>query len=183
MLVSSAVVQAAPITVTPSSPTPSCTGPGTGPDPSWITTYCPSMGGLTQYYKQNVGGAEEGSLAGSYTSVFTGASGDESGGTITWDGPAAIDCPTCWLMVKDGSATPGRYAFDLSSIWDGRSTITLSGFWAGTSGAISHWALYGKDICRVDCGPDRDLPTPGTLALVGLALAAVGAISRRRRIK
>ncbi len=160
-----------------------CTGVGTGTDPAWIAASCPAMSSLTEYYKATPGTpvTEVGALAGSYATTFT-SPGDWDGGTITWNGPSAINCPTCWLMVKDGNQTPGRYGYNLSTLgWDGKGTITLSAFWPA-NGSISHWALYGDSICTVDCGggPPGGIPEPAPLALIGLALGAA-AIARRQK--
>src|SRR5687768_1284095 len=56
---------------------------------------------LDQYYKANAptGGDEEGNMDPFYTTTFIG----ESDATISWDGPSAFDCPSCYLFVKDGN--------------------------------------------------------------------------------
>lgn len=94
-----------------------------------------------------------------------------TGGTITYLGGDYADCPECYLVIKDGNNVPAQYLFDLGD-WDGMETIELSGFWAGTQGAISNVAIWGGAIA---------VPEPGMLSLLGAGLLVAGLGRRRRR--
>ena len=131
----------------------------------------PIIAPSTEVYKQDVGGAESGSLAGSYQTTFNA---DQSGGTIDYiSGP--IVSPTAYLLVKDGAQNPGWYLFNLTALgWNGTDDLVLSGFWPD-QGSISHVSLYGGSG-----GGQTGVPDGGsTVALLGLALAAV-AVARRK---
>jgi hypothetical protein len=123
---------------------------------------------VTELYKQNAGGGEEKSAAAWYTTTFNG---NLSGGSIAWDGPGFITGSEIYLLVKGGAQIPAWYLFDVST-WNGKETITLSGFWPGP-GSISHVSIYAG---RTPV-PDGGL----TLALLGAALFGLETLRRRLR--
>lgn len=130
---------------------------------------------LYEAYKKDAPSTESGShpYAGSYTATFNG---DLSGGTIVWDSPAAaIASSDVYMLVKDGNHEPTWYLFDLSTVWDGMETITLSGFWPA-QGSISNIVIYA--------GQTTSVPDGGTTVLLigaGLLLVLIAVSWRRLR--
>lgn len=157
--------------------------PGTPGVLSFGTTYGPSncepgcvetvfgVDDLELLYKRDVGKADVGLFAPSYTTTFLNSAGDPSGATISYvANTSAIGCGGCYLAIKDGNHSPGYYFYDLSA-WNGTETITLSNFWP-QQGAISHISIWGT--------AGTSVPEPATLALFGLGLLATG-LARRKK--
>jgi hypothetical protein len=131
--------------------------------------------GLTSVYKSEFdGGGESGAAAPYYTTTFSLDSENEpTGAMIVWDGPLWILCPTCYLVVKDGSlGDPTTYVFDLLN-WDGQETINLSGFWEDAPGAISYLEIFNE-------GGGTIVPEADTYAMLLAGLGLVGFAARRR---
>jgi hypothetical protein len=143
---------------------------------------------LDLLYKAEVPGAtggaitEEGLFQDSYATQFGFVAGDDptdpSSALLTYDGGSdpVIACPECYLVVKDGNASPSQYLYDLgyatnSGIWDGMETIEMTDFWP-QSGAISNVAIWGERS-------EQEIPNPGTAALLGLGLLVMALGARR----
>jgi hypothetical protein len=127
--------------------------------------------------------AESGPFAGDYSTVFVLDGGEPTGATITNDGLNSIDCPECYLLVKDGNAQPAQYLFNIGT-WNGTDPIELTNFWASVSGAISNIAIWsGENGGPGDPGePGGDpLPVPAPIALIGLGAVALGWATRKAR--
>ena len=131
---------------------------------------------LVLYYKQDFGGGETGFFSDNYETTFTGAvSSEPTGADIVHDigDLVSINCPECYLVVKDGAnGDPSQYIIDLST-WNGLDTLSLSGFWdgSGVAGAISHVAIYG-DVSAV--------PVPAAIWLFGTALIGLVWFDKRK---
>ena len=75
-----------------------------------------------ELYKQDVGGPESGSLAGSYNTVFSNTLTDPADATISYTGGSIVG-PNAYLLVKDGNHSPGWYLFDLTAMLDRKSVV------------------------------------------------------------
>ena len=144
------------------------------PDTTTLTTYTSNAGPgqnaiIADFESQVTGGLgseyikEDGSETGSFAGSYTITTNFSDTGSIVYDGGGSLSCPQCYLMVKDGNATPQAYLFDLGN-WDGEETITLENFWPG-NGAISNISLWGTP---------GQVPEPGPLALLAVGLMGVG---------
>jgi hypothetical protein len=140
---------------------------------------------LTLYYKSDYGnspnGTDSGSFADSYNTLF---SGDPNDATISWiNGQPSIECPNCYLAIKDGNADPSYYFYNLAD-WDGISDIIMTGFWPGNDkGAISHVSIWGYPGEEEGEGEEdgSTIPEPASMLLIGAGLAAVAARMRQRK--
>jgi hypothetical protein len=132
-----------------------------------------TIGSAVQLYKSNVGGSEEGLLAGSYETTFYNTPTDPSEALIAYISGDIVG-PTAYLLVKDGNQSPAWYLFDLTALlWDGMEDLVLAGFWPD-NGAISHVALYGTTA---------PVPEPATMLLLGTGLLGTAIFSRRKLLK
>ena len=163
--------------------------------------YTDNTARLELLYKSDFGGSDSGDFSSSYTTTFSPDS-SPSDATITWVvSEPHIICPDCYLAIKDGDA--GYYTFNLNDVstvstltgaWDGKTTIKMEGFWAGTQGAISHVAIWG-DIVEANGGDanggdanggdvnGNGVPEPASIALFGGGMLALGWAMRRRTRK
>lgn len=149
-------------------------GQGGNCEPDCITTvFGLPAGSLTKLYKDNAGGSEEGPYSNSYETTFYNTISDPSNAVLWYTGGATIDCPSCYLAIKDGNSTPGYYFYNLSA-WNGTETIWLSDFWPGR-GSISHISIWGGP------GTTTNVPEPATVALLGIGLLGAGFAKRRRK--
>lgn len=163
-------------TCTYTPPADATGGPDQAAVKAMLVNVCGADPAIVEFYKSEVGGAD----GANYNTAFDLTPTDPSKATITYSGPLSANCLLtlgCWLAVKDGNQDPAIYGFNLSN-WDGTSTIVLAGFWPN-QGAISNVSLWGQTDTLID---DDDIPEPASLALVGIALLAAGAASRRRRV-
>jgi hypothetical protein len=139
-------------------------------------------GSLVELYKSDVGDPDEGTFATSYTTTYTNTPSDPEDALIDNVAAPSINSVAKYLYIKDGNHQPAYYIFNIGVTglnWNGTDDIVLDGFWP-SNGAISHVAIYGGT------GPGGDIPgTPGvpdggqTVALLGLALAAIGIVRRK----
>jgi hypothetical protein len=166
----------ATIVITPSTAIPGL--PGMGPsncEPGCVETIFGTTG-LSELYKSDedggLTGSDSGPYAGSYATWFYNSVGDPGNALLFYTGGPDIDCPSCYLAIKDGNSTPGYYFYDLSA-WNGTETISMEDFWPGR-GAISHISIWGRTTTT-------NVPEPSTMALLGLGLLAVGFAQRRRQ--
>ncbi len=130
---------------------------------------------LVELYKSNVSGgsgigSDEKGFAGSYRTTFSNTASDPEDALIEYVSGPSIECPDCFLLVKDGNSGPSQYIFDISD-WDGLVDIEMTGFWPN-NGAISHVSIFGNER-------GVEVPLPGTALLFGLGMLLLGASVRR----
>ena len=180
-LVGLAGTASATIILTPSTPGVIPGTAGMGPsncEPGCVNTIF-NTSGLSLLYKSDVSdnwldlgvGDDSGPYASVYRTVFSDTILDPADARITYQGGDDIDCPSCYLAIKDGNHSPAYYFYNLSA-WNGTEEIRLQDFWPN-GGAISHIAIWGETPVKV--------AEPSTLGLLGLGLLALGFARRGKR--
>ena len=140
------------------------------PDAADVQSIVGSSATLELLYKDNVGGIEEGTFLNHYDTEYFNTPLDPMDATITFTGGNSINCPECYLLLKDGNQDPVWYIFDIG-FWDGTSALEMTGFWPN-QGAISHVSIVGDN---------RNVPEPGILLLVAGGLLGIGARLRLKK--
>ena len=169
--------QANALSITPTSPLPVATGVQND-NPAILTAITSIVGTGDPLYKMNVGGPEEGILAGSYDTTFDNEPEDPAEALIHYMGGSIVGGQQ-FLLVKDGNVNahpdlPSWYLFDLTSLgWDGMEDLVLTGFWP-YGGAISYVALYGTSA---------PVPEPATMLLLGSGIVGLALFGRKRMNK
>lgn len=144
-------------------------------------------GTLQLLYKADVGTQtnpatiESGTFAASYSTLFANTALDPADATISYGSGPSINCPTCYLAIKDGNQDPSYYFYNLAG-WNGTSNIQMTGFWPN-GGAISHVAIWGRSTPTTGGGGGGggNVPEPGAMMLLGSGLVALAAAIRRKK--
>lgn len=138
----------------------------TNPNANDVETITGTSAELTEVYKSNVGGGEEGSFASSYETTYSNTSSDPSDALVEYvSGPVVSGSPI-YILAKDGNVAPYWYLWDISG-WDGLMDISITGLWPD-QGAISHVSIFtGEGGSRVPDGGSTSLLLMGALALLG----------------
>ena len=132
------------------------------------------VAGLTLLFKSDVdGGAEEGTEAVWYDAFFANNGKDATikpAYSNHHPSGTTIECPECFLLVKDGNNDPIWYIFDISD-WNGWDELEMTDFWVG-NGSISHVAIYGGV---------PEVPIPAAAWLFGSGLLGLVGVARRKK--
>jgi hypothetical protein len=139
---------------------------------------------LFELYKADVGSADSGLFANSYTTTYSNTASDPSDALIHYVG-SPNPVPTAepiYAYVKDGNAQPAFYVFTISG-WNGTDDLVFDNFWPN-QGAISHITLLGGVTTGEVPGPG---PNPGTgvpdggttILLFGTALTLLGVLRKK----
>ena len=142
---------------------------------SVIDAYVESTYGVTEVYKSDVSGtsgtgSDSGSFASSYNTTFSNSASDPMDALIEYVSGPTIDCPTCYLLVKDGNQKPAWYLLSLGD-WDGEMSIDLQDF-LPNQGAISHVTIYRGD---------GEVPVPAPLVVMAIGLVGMLGMRRMKR--
>jgi hypothetical protein len=117
---------------------------------------------------------EAGPFAASYATAFANSSSSPQDATVSYGSGASIATSSLYLYVRDTSAQPAFYIYDLLASglsWNGLDSLQLQGFWPN-AGAIEELKIVG--------GSSRPTPVPEGSSLALLALGMLVLASQRK---
>lgn len=130
---------------------------------------------LTEAYKDNVGGSEEGPFSSSYMTTYFNSPSDPEDALIEYVTGSHVTGDVIYLLAKDGNQDPIWYIWDIST-WDGMMDLSATGLWP-QQGAISHMSIFAGE----DGGGGGQVPEPAALVLIATGLLCMGLVGRGRR--
>jgi hypothetical protein len=183
LLVASSSVQAAPISLTPSSGSLVLYGNQTSQaqiNTALAAFFAGYPDPVLELYKSDRGcttgscvGTDSGPYSSSYETTFLNPDLPDADARIRYLSGPIISASPIFALIKDGSFNNyAWYLFDITG-WNGTDNIEFSGFYGGGATRVSHVTLYGSP---------QSVPDGGSMAmLLGIALLGIGGARRMLR--
>ena len=176
-------VHATLLEITPADCASNCST-GTVTDTNELISLIEMMYGADELYSSDIDLGVSMPFAGSYNTTYSNSNSDALIEHVA--GENSIACADCFLLVKDGIASPPWYLFDISG-WDGLMSISLNNFWPNHEDGISHISIFGGGKLALLTARSSvtsvptSVPEPGPLALLSIGLLGVVLYRRARR--